>query len=289
MSFFYDLEKGLFDGDFNSQNERPFLAINWNIIGRCVNNCEYCYGDDIRGLGELSERDTNTLISAIIDLYPDLIVLTGGEPLIHKQYKSIVRRLKDRGVNFIFDTSAVVNMKEDIEKGLYDGVHLRISLDSSEEEINGKIRKSQIENSTEIVKENILVAVKNGLNLTVQTTVTEGNISTLDKLGLFLTEVGVKNWRLSVVIPHSEELIFKAQNEYERLKGLFKNIQIRLSNVVKSNKNHIVLVDPKGDLWIRNSENNVKTMIGSLLTDKIDRGELIKNIDLELHFKRYKG
>ena len=289
MSFCYNLEKGLFDGEFNSQNERPFLAINWNVIGRCVNNCEYCYGDDIRGLGELSENSTNDLISAIIDLYPDLIVLTGGEPLIHKQYKNIVRRIKDKGVNFILDTSAVIDMKDDIENGLYNGVHLRISLDSSEEEINGKIRKSQIKNSAEIVKNNIFVAVKHGLSLTVQTTITEGNFSSLEKLGSFLTEVGVKNWRLSVVIPHSEELNDKAQKEYERLKGLFKNLQIRLSNAIKSDKNHIVLVDPKGNLWVRNSKNNIKTMVGSLLTDKISREELIKNIDLELHCRRYKG
>lgn len=283
----YDQRRGLFVCNTVCHSTRPFLAINWNIVGGCVNACTYCYGKDIRNLEMPSDEQTAQMTSALIGLEPDLVVLTGGEPLLCPSLTTVIKMLTDAGIPCLLDTSSLPDIQAVLKEKLAERIHFRISLDSDIPEINESTRASRIPNSTKTVKRNIALLTARGIPLTVQTTVTEENLPHLTSLGEYISRTGVENWRLSVVIPHKDILPEKADRAVGRLRAEHPHLKIRLSNARPCGGYHIVLLDPTGRLWIRGNRNNEKLCLGSLVNGGLPRRRIVEQIDIERHTARY--
>ena len=218
----YDKARGLFLPE--STDKQNVLALNWSITGFCMNNCLYCYGKDISALRFLEESERIALIRNIVSLQPDLIIITGGEPLSCEYFRTTVEDFGDSGLNVIVDTSGVINLQDYIQLFRRYNVHVRISLDSSDSRINEGIRHSPITNSTQVVKDNISLLISKDVPLTIQSTITSSNIEHIVDLGEYLQQEGVKNWRLSVVIPHDDVLLDQSMRVFKIVVSLFPNM-----------------------------------------------------------------
>ena len=283
----YDRQRGLFVYSPAHSTALPFLAVNWNIVGHCINACTYCYGKDIRQCRLPSDEQIAHITSKLVALKPSLVILTGGEPLLCPTLPTVIDRITHASIPCIVDTSAVPDMQAILQGGIADRIHLRISLDGSTPAVNEATRISHVPNSTDRVKTHIAQALGRGIPVTVQTTVTEANLLHLPLLGDYLCRAGVEHWRLSVVIPHTGSLLQATRQMVERLRTEFPTLQIRLSNAGMDGGRHIILLDPAGVLWARGSESNEKQCLGSLIDGDVTRQDIIDQIDIDRHMGRY--
>lgn len=68
--------------------------INWTITGKCQNKCVYCYGDDIIQCNDITlKEDLEEIINHLRYINPRVIVVSGGEPLLHPQIQYILEHL----------------------------------------------------------------------------------------------------------------------------------------------------------------------------------------------------
>ena len=282
--FCYNKELGLF---INNQidNQEKLLVLNWNVTGQCLNLCTYCYGKDIRFMPGLSDQALVSLTRNLAILKPDLIVISGGEPLLFPSLSFVINFFLNKNINLVLDTSGVIQLE--ILKPFLNQIHTRISLDGVDDKINESTRISPIVNSTNKVKDQIIMLAKCQYPVTVQTTITDTNTEHLFELASFLTKCNVKNWRLSFVIPHSEKFEQKVKPIINSLINSFPLLNIRISNCNSESNDHVILIDPNGNIMIRNTNNNSKTLLGNLSDASIDRHLILDSIDSYEHIRRY--
>lgn len=284
MGYIFSLSDGIVEE--NKFNNNLFLAINWNIIGRCFNECLYCYGVDIRYFTDPSKTVINSIIKGITKISPNLLILSGGEPLLVNGLPHIIQQLLAYNFDIILDTSAVIPLNQ-IPYDILKNIHIRISIDSSDNSLNEFIRSSSVTDSTSVIKSNISYLIDNKLPMTIQTTISPYNLQNLFELGLYLSSISVRNWRLNIVIPHDDLFEKMCLSEFQKLCKVFPHMKIRISNTREYVSSHIVLVDPIGHIYVRNSFNNDKQCIGNLITDNIKSSNIFKYIDVQEHIKRY--
>lgn len=155
---------------YKPQLKSPLSACIW-LTDYCNLSCKYCYAAG----KERKHIDGNRVVE-IIDELIDLdvldIVFAGGEPLLHPQFFTILKRALKRDVQIGVLTNGVLLNKENREKllklasGKKDFL-LQVSLDSSFSEINNKTRGCSdlvIENLEEMSKTDILIQTSTVVN-----------------------------------------------------------------------------------------------------------------------------
>ncbi|WP_289466325.1 radical SAM protein, partial [Klebsiella pneumoniae] len=70
---------------------RYIRTAHWSITGRCNYRCKHCYmsAPDAK-LGELSHETIMSIVQQLIDCGIYQVSLTGGEPLVRKDFMEIV-------------------------------------------------------------------------------------------------------------------------------------------------------------------------------------------------------
>lgn len=79
---------------------RYIRTAHWSITGHCNYRCKHCYmsAPDAK-LGELSHEQIMSIVQQIIDCGVMEVSLTGGEPLVRKDFMEIVDALLAGGIN----------------------------------------------------------------------------------------------------------------------------------------------------------------------------------------------
>ena len=153
MGFLYDVETARIMRDDYTEPNNLFslstpLVINWPIIGTCLNKCMYCYGVDVKFIGCLhGKEEIDPVVLHLRKIAPLVIVISGGEPFLHPNLRYIVTKIKEFS-HVIIDTNGLLINRDDLYWLKSANAHIRISLDSHIEAINGSIRKSPFSNST---------------------------------------------------------------------------------------------------------------------------------------------
>ena len=113
----------------------PYL-IAVNLTERCNLNCEHCYMDAVQKAtardDELSAGELAALLADIGREAPGtIVVLTGGEPLMHPDVEEIVRAGKASGLRMVIGTNGVLLSEARIRRLRDLGLEgVGISLDS---------------------------------------------------------------------------------------------------------------------------------------------------------------
>lgn len=78
---------------------RYIRTAHWSITGRCNYRCKHCYmsAPDAK-LGELSHEEVMSIVQQLIDCGVREVSLTGGEPLVRKDFMEIVDALLAGGI-----------------------------------------------------------------------------------------------------------------------------------------------------------------------------------------------
>jgi MoaA/NifB/PqqE/SkfB family radical SAM enzyme len=82
--------------------------VSWNITGACHLRCAHCYLDARRPWpGELTTEEGLRLIDQMAEAGTELLILTGGEPLLRKDLLTLSRHAAQKGIHVVLGTTGM--------------------------------------------------------------------------------------------------------------------------------------------------------------------------------------
>ncbi len=100
------------DQKLKKYDNRYIKTVHWSITGKCNYRCRHCYmsAPDAK-LGELSHIQVMDLIEQIDDCGIHAVSITGGEPLIRRDFEEIVSKLTEKKIKIthIYSNGKLVN------------------------------------------------------------------------------------------------------------------------------------------------------------------------------------
>ena len=139
------------------------LKVEISLTANCNQHCVHCSQGGHLDSGFFEER----FIDEILKMQPGYVVLTGGEPLLHPNIKTIIRRFKERGCYIKICTNGSLIEKLS-DKNIFLNMDkfdvIQISFDASDKDTYNRIRRGnffeQVIRGVKFLKEkypNILV------------------------------------------------------------------------------------------------------------------------------------
>lgn len=190
------------------------------LTNRCNLECKYCYGNYKRSTGIFLNFDTITyLFKSMMENGVITIELTGGEPLLHPNFKEIlILALKCfYRVNILSNGVLFTDEIFDIIKDNIDKVYLQISIDGCTEETNKKVRG--VNNTWNKTLHTLIKLESIGAKYRVPFMVTKDNIHEIENVCELFKQKNIKNLIFSPVSSSfgracdSLECKFEADNE----------------------------------------------------------------------------
>ena len=200
------------------------------LIG-CNFNCPYCHNPELVISNIIEPIDINTIYSFLKKRKGllDGVVITGGEPTLHKKLPEFIKNIKDMGYLIKLDTNGSnPNMVEElIENKLVD--YIAMDIKAPFDEYNNIITK---EINIENVKKTFKLLVQNKVDYEFRTTVVSNllNYESFVKINeIFKKEGKIKKYCLQRFkkSKHLNEFYLNAKTladeEFEKVSLLFKN------------------------------------------------------------------
>jgi len=189
--FVHDLSKG--------KIIPPYYVL-WDCTRRCNLNCAHCGATKEKYARELSTVDIMGLVDQLAAFKVNFFAATGGEPLMRKDLLEIMAYASGKGIGTGFATNGFfidkATAKRIKEAGIYS---VQVSLDGTEEIHNGiRGNNESFRRATDAIR--FLKDEKVEL-VTAATTVTPMNLSVIGGLKDVLVGLGVKEWRICLVMP----------------------------------------------------------------------------------------
>lgn len=178
--------------------DNPITAV-WEITMGCNMRCKHCGSSCTTALpDELTTEEALALCDDIVALGMEWITLSGGEPLIRKDWPLLVRRLRAGGVIPNIITNGWMCTEATIDEAKEAGVGtFAISLDGPRD-VHDFIRKP---GSFDRSIKALALMAERGVAAGVITTVQRRNIDRLDELHQNLLDAGVSSWQLQIGLP----------------------------------------------------------------------------------------
>lgn len=178
---------------------KPSL-VSWNLTRACNLRCPHCYMEGgTRAENELSTKECLSLIDELKALGTEMLILTGGEPLMRKDVFEIARYASRHGIWVVMGTNGVLLDQKVAEKMIECGVQgVAISIDSVDPEKHDRFRggPDAWEHSVRALE----ICRRNGLQVLVQTTVMEMNYAEIPELLAFAREHGAWSFNLYFLV-----------------------------------------------------------------------------------------
>lgn len=120
----------------------PPSLVSWNLTAACDLRCPHCYLDaGNKADGELSTEEAKTLIDSLARMGTEMLIMTGGEPLLRKDLLELIRYATDASIRVVLGTNGVLldpdKARELREAGL---MGVGISVDSTRPEKHDAFR-----------------------------------------------------------------------------------------------------------------------------------------------------
>jgi heme d1 biosynthesis radical SAM protein NirJ len=154
----------------------PGPVVIWNLIRRCNLTCKHCYttSADINFPGELTTREIFKVMHDLKDFNVPVLILSGGEPLLHPDIFAISRRAKAMGFYVALSTNGTLITRENIHqiadiKYQYVG----ISLDGMQQ-THDKFRQKQ--GSFDASIKGVQLCREQGIKAGIRFTLTRDNV-----------------------------------------------------------------------------------------------------------------
>lgn len=175
----------------------PGPVVIWNLIRRCNLKCKHCYAvsADHDFPGELSTEQINATMDDLKDYRVPVLILSGGEPLLHPDIFDISRRAKDKGFYVGLSTNGTLIDEQMIGRiAETDYNYVGISLDGVGE-THDKFRGET--GAFDASLKGVRLCVENGIKVGLRFTITQDNASELPALLRLAEEEGVGKFYLS--------------------------------------------------------------------------------------------
>jgi len=178
------------------------LVVSWNLTRKCNLKCPHCYinatTQELKN--ELTTEESKNLIDQICEVSRPLLILSGGEPLLHPDVYELVRYGASKGLKMglgsngsLIDATAAKRLKN-------AGIEtVSISLDSHIPEQHDEFRG--VRGSWEKAVGAIKALQENGVLVQVNTTLTQQNYDQIDDIMSLAENLGVENFHLFFLVP----------------------------------------------------------------------------------------
>lgn len=178
----------------------PPRSVVWDCTRRCMLHCVHCGATEETYAHELTAEQVTDLIDELAALNVRMLSATGGEPLLRRDLLHVLEYAHHKGLQTGIATNAFL-----IDEGMARRIH-RAGVDSIQISLDGLARTHNAirrhERSFARATQAIRLLHAAGVPLlSVATTVTPHNLHELEALHTLLAQLGVRMWRLSVVMP----------------------------------------------------------------------------------------
>ncbi len=178
---------------------RPSL-VSWNLTRRCNLRCPHCYiSAGKKTAAELTTDECLGLVAEMHALGTEMVILTGGEPLLRKDIYDLASAAADQGMWVVMGTNGVLLDDRVAQKMVECGIKgVGISIDSIDPARHDGFRGGP--NCWQHSVKAIDVARANGLEVLVQTTVMEENRDEIPRLIEFARQRGAWSFNLYFLV-----------------------------------------------------------------------------------------
>ncbi|MBI4788874.1 MAG: radical SAM protein [Chloroflexi bacterium] len=180
-------------------NYKPSL-ISWNLTKKCNLRCPHCYLE----AGQAAENELTTdeclrLLDEMKPLGTEMLILTGGEPLLRRDIYDIARAASSQGLWVVMGTNGVLITDRVAQKMIECGVKgVGISIDSLDPQKHNSFRGGP--NAWEHSVRALEICRQNGLQVLVQTTVMAMNYDEIPALIDFARDKGAWSFNLYFLV-----------------------------------------------------------------------------------------
>lgn len=185
-----------------SENGKRYVPslISWNLTKKCNLKCPHCYMEaGRRAENELSTSECLALIDELKALGTEMLILTGGEPLLRKDIFEIACYASQHGIWVVMGTNGVLVNDRVAEKMVACGVKgVGISIDSLDPAKHNSFRGGP--NAWEHSVRALDICRAHGLQVLVQTTVMAMNRDEIPAMIDFAREKGAWSFNLYFLV-----------------------------------------------------------------------------------------
>ena len=176
--------------------KNPIPVVVWNITSKCNLRCVHCYAN----VNSVSEFDAaSSLIDDLSALRIPVLLMSGGEPLMHKNIYDIIKYAKSKGIQVSLSTNGTLIDEEVAGKLKELGVdYIGVSLDGIKE-THDLFRG--VRGAFEKAVEGLLNARDEGLLTGVRFTVTKYNLRDVKSILDFVIENEIPRFCLYHLVP----------------------------------------------------------------------------------------
>lgn len=172
----------------------------WDLTSRCNLRCRHCVvsaGEECTD--ELDLSDCFRLIDEFADFKIGQLILSGGEPMIRKDFFDIAEYAASKGILLQIATNGTLIDEEGAQRLASIGARTQVSLDSSIAATHDDFRQSP--GSWQKTINGIKLLVKAGVPVTLAAAVTTMNIDNIPELYELGKELGVTTFRILPFVP----------------------------------------------------------------------------------------
>jgi radical SAM protein with 4Fe4S-binding SPASM domain len=172
----------------------------WDLTSKCNLKCRHCVvsaGEECND--ELCFEDCCRLIDEFAEFGVSQLILSGGEPMIRKDFFEIAEYVASKNIMIQVATNGTLIDEAAAEKLASIGARTQVSLDSSVPAIHDDFR--QLSGSWEKTVNGIKLLVKAGVPVTLAAAVTTMNIDDIPELYELGKELGVHTFRILPFVP----------------------------------------------------------------------------------------
>ena len=203
--------------------------ISWNVTGACNLRCPHCYLDaGRRWPDELSTQEALALIDGMAEAGTELLILTGGEPLLRKDLPLLASHAAGKGITPVLGTTGTLIDRQKARVLKESGVVAAgISIDSTDPAKHDAFRG--IPGSWQRAVDGIEACRAAGLDVLVHTTALKMNQEEVPNLVGFADERGARAFHLFFLVctGRGEQLTDLSPHEYEQMLNFVLDAQER--------------------------------------------------------------
>ena len=156
-----------------SGTNRPVVV--WNLTRKCNLKCGHCYIDATEAEGEeMSLAEFGEVIDDLAEYKVPMVILSGGEPMLRKDFFEILRMINDAGIKAVISTNGTLITKEKAKLMAELGIrYAGVSMDAATPEIHDRFRG--VEGSWQKALEGVRNARDAGIRTGFRITLTKDN------------------------------------------------------------------------------------------------------------------
>jgi heme d1 biosynthesis radical SAM protein NirJ len=169
----------------------------WNLIRRCNLTCKHCYttSADIDFPGELTTPEIYTVMDDLKAFKVPVLILSGGEPLLHPELFNISRRAKDMGFYVALSSNGTKISADNIDEiADIDYQYIGVSLDGIKD-THDQFRR--VKGSFDEALRGVHLCLEKGIKVGIRFTLTQDNAKDFPALLQLMDDNDIDKFYLS--------------------------------------------------------------------------------------------